>query len=86
MPEKLWQDIRRRLDESDAGQLKLSTGEIQEATGSENNLDQPWWWQMICNHTMISSVPPSRFGIHCKPHIKNNRVVSVTFSRIKQAS
>jgi hypothetical protein len=79
----LWQDIREQVDAQKDHRLTLRVDEIQEMVGpSGDNLDKQRWWQMSDQGT-ISSVPPSHFGIHCKPHVSNDRVVSVTFTRTR---
>ena len=42
---RLWQDIGQRVDAQKPGRVTLTIDEIRSTTGTEQNIDKPWWWR-----------------------------------------
>jgi hypothetical protein len=77
---RLWQNIRHRVDALSTHRLTLTIDEIRTATGSSQNLDKLWWWEMM-NKMALGAVPPRDHGLTCHPHVIDKEVYAVTFAR-----
>jgi hypothetical protein len=77
---KLWQDIRRRVDARRDHILILTVEEIRAATGTDQNIDKLWWWEMVANQTALGAEPLAPYGLCCEPRLLSDRVYAVTFT------
>jgi hypothetical protein len=77
-----WQEVRGRVDACPDRPLTLPVSEIKTLTGTDQSIDRPWWWDIMCDPAEIGSTPLADYGLACQPHIEMGRVTSVTFSRL----
>lgn len=78
---KLWQDIRERVEKRRDRAVTLSVDEIRSMTGTDQNIDKLWWWEMMDQKTAVGAEPLEPYGLRCEPRMLGNRVQAVTFRR-----
>jgi hypothetical protein len=57
IPAKLWNDIRQQLDKRRVHALTLTVDEIRSMTGTEQNIDKVWWWELVDKKTAVEPEP-----------------------------
>ena len=80
---RLWQDIGQRVDAQKPSRVTLTIDEIRSTTGTEQNIDKPWWWgPLACDETVTgNNVRLCESGLSGQLHVANGRVTAVTFRR-----
>jgi hypothetical protein len=75
-----WGTIRRRLDSKrHPRSLRLTIDEMESESHCRlDDIDQPWWWELVCAGAEAASLPITDNMILCKPEMSRGRVVAVT--------
>lgn len=82
---KLWGDVRKRVNARKNHALTLTVDEIRAMTGTDQNVDKPWWWELGANKTAIGSEPLAPHGLQGEPRVLDGKVYAVTFTLAENA-
>jgi hypothetical protein len=62
-----------------AKRLIIPISKIRAATGFFQNIDRPWWWELVRNADGVASVRLEDDGLACEPQVVGGSVKSVIF-------
>lgn len=78
----LWRGIRQRVDHHEDRRVTLTVAEIRAMTGTDQNLDKPWWWSIASDAAVPGNdVRLQESGLDWQLHTRSGHVYSVTFTR-----
>jgi hypothetical protein len=80
-----WIEVVRCVDASESGRVRLTIDEIRfGAICHEQNLGHAWWWDVANDAKILGNdVRLYESGLDWQLHVKNDRVVAVTFRRAR---
>ena len=83
--DKWWREVRRRVDARKNKTVTLTIEEIRQgANCGQQNIDRPWWWEMVCDaKTPSGNERLSDYGLACQALVEKGAVFAVTFTLAK---